>query len=117
MKLNYICSQRHTVALTSNACIFLFFYKIIKFLHICQIWPFRTLFFYNINLLFDLIPACISVEELYFNQNLECSYSFLHIIKAAKLWNQIPEEMRSSIESFKLFCNKLSSSTSILVST
>ena len=34
----------------------------------------------------------------------------------AKLWKQIPEDIRNS-GSFKLFCNKLPSSTSILVST
>ena len=36
--------------------------------------------------------------------------------RGAKLWHQIPEQMRNS-GSFKSFCNKLSSSTSILVST
>ena len=69
-----------------------------------------------------------NVDEIH-NYNLRGSASKLYIPKpktdflknsfgysGAKLWNQIPEEIRNS-GSFKSFCNKLSSSTSILVST
>ena len=69
-----------------------------------------------------------NVDEIH-NYNLRGSATKLYIPKpkteflknsfgysGAKLWNHIPEEIRNS-GSFKLFCNKLSSSTSILVST
>ena len=68
-----------------------------------------------------------NVNEIH-NYNLRSSSTKLYIRKpkteflknsfgysGAKLWNQIPEEIRNS-RSFKSFCNKLSSSTSILVS-
>ena len=64
-----------------------------------------------------------NVDEIH-NYNLTGSATKLYIPKSkteflknysgAKLWNQISEEIRNS-GSFKLFCNKLSSSTSILV--
>ena len=69
-----------------------------------------------------------NVDEIH-NYNLRGSSTKLYIPKpkteflknsfgysGAKLWNQILEEIRNS-RSLKSFCNKLSSSTSILVST
>ena len=69
-----------------------------------------------------------NVDEIH-NYNLRGSATKLYIPKpkteflknsfgysGAKLWNQIPEEIRN-LGSLKSFCNKLSSSTSILVST